>query len=392
MRKLHFAALAIVMSLTLGIPTRSAINQMLATKQVEAPTQAMAAQIEQTANRGGSTTQTSAALTPMLNDHKITGGPIPDGCGTPQPKSMFDPTDMRVYQWILISGVNLNDTVRWEFIQPDGFTFSAPRLTLTIAGTVCLWAWMDIAGQPPASIPGNWVARFFHNNVFVVEGTFTIARQGGSGQGKVCRTEMSLFYAGMQSLGGAWGRPACPFEPDPLVPMTVSAMQGAINNAITAVRAIPCIRFDVTRLASLSARLPGMRKQQAIQETEQLIQELQLATRLASIRCDNGINLESLLVAGIHLGAAQAWASCFQCQPPPPIPANIQAVINNHLNTARTGLMGFSACLPPGFTFNIFNNVPVGSMNSIEPHTFIVGIHTLVLWNVALSDCCCMCT
>jgi hypothetical protein len=75
----------------------------------------------------------------------------------------------------------------------------------------------------------------------------------------------------------------------------------------------------------------------------------------------------------------------------PPIPPNIQGVILNHMTTARNGLIGFAACLP-GFDFNIFNTVPVGSMNSIEPHTFVVGIHTAVLWNVALSDCCCTCT
>lgn len=129
---------------------------------------------------------------------------------------------------------------------------------------------------------------------------------------------------------------------------------------------------------------------QASRESRQIIVDLQVAVRNANITCENGVNLEQLFIGGIHLGAAQAHASSRICQPVP-MPAAIASTISAHLTTAHDALVTLLPCMPnlqPG----AFATVPLGSMNSAEPHTFIVGIITETLWAVALTDCCCTCT
>jgi len=187
----------------------------------------------------------------------------------------------------------------------------------------------------------------------------------------------------MYSLGLSWGR----LGSDVFVPQMISDVQATLGNVVDGINMVACLDFDVNRIRSFSGRLPGLNRQQAVNEIDQLIRELHASVQRAGITCDRGASLESLFITGVHLGASQAIANTFVCRT---IPADWQQNVRNHLATARNGLAGFQACIP-NVSLSLFNNVPVGAMNAYEPFSFIVGIHIGILWNVALSDCCCYC-
>jgi hypothetical protein len=167
-------------------------------------------------------------------------------------------------------------------------------------------------------------------------------------------------------------------------------MQGVLGNARDGLNMVKdCIEFDTGGLTSLINRLPSLTNVQAEAEIQALIRKLQDIIARASATCDNGVTLSSLYVTGVHLGAAQAHASCRICQPAP-MPIAFQTVIRNHLQTASDAFANFLPCVP-GVSLTQFSSIPLGSLNSSEPHTHIVGLHTNLLWNISLSDCCCTC-
>lgn len=235
--------------------------------------------------------------------------------------------------------------------------------------------------------PGRYQVRAYFNNEYTVRARYDFTVDAATvtvgTSKKLCRTELSVFYAGMNALGLGWGR----LGSDVLVPTAISAIQATLGNAVAAVNMVACLDFDVNRIRDFSSRLPGLSREQAVAEIDQIIRELHASVRRADVRCDRGATLESLFVSGVHLGASQAIANTFVCRA---IPADWQNNLRNHLVTARDGLAGFQACIP-NFSLSVFNNVPIGAMNAYEPVSFIIGISTGVLWNVALSDCCCDC-
>jgi hypothetical protein len=190
-------------------------------------------------------------------------------------------------------------------------------------------------------------------------------------------------------LGAAWGRAAN--EPTVMNPAAIADIQGALGNAVDALRVVTCVQFDINKLTALIARIPSLTNTQAVAEIEALIRDLQSAVAQTQLNCGNGVStLSSLYGTGVHMGAAQAWASSRICMPTP-MPAAIQSVITNHLNTASAAFAGFLPCVP-GFSLSQFAAIPLGSLNSSEPHTHIVGLHTNILWNISLSTCICDCS
>jgi len=217
---------------------------------------------------------------------------------------------------------------------------------------------------------------------------------------RYCRFELSSFYYASQAIGAVWGRSGT----EPVMPtaQAISAMQAHLNLArLTFEDYKNCIQYDLNKISTLRSQLPGMSSAQIRQNIETIIIELQTAISGAPFVCDNGVSPVAIYVGGVHLGAAQAWASAQQCQAAP-MPAAIAGVIRNHLNTARDALIPYTTCLQGtkadgvtkilAFDFSVFGMVPLASPNSIEAHTFIVGIETQLLWAIALSDCCCSCT
>ena len=205
---------------------------------------------------------------------------------------------------------------------------------------------------------------------------------------KLCRTELSAFYYAAQALGSAWGRMGT--ESPMLSADAVAACDAHLSLLDATLGVFQCIVFDRNRIRNLRGKLANTSTQQLVAEIETIIKDLQGVVQNLRLSCDNNVSLSALYVGGIHLGAAQAWASSRQCMPTP-MPTAIQTVIQNHLLTASTALTPYAACIP-NFDFSGFGRVMLGSMNSILPHTQIVGMETQLLWAIALSDCCCTCS
>ena len=203
---------------------------------------------------------------------------------------------------------------------------------------------------------------------------------------RLCRKELSTFYAGIGGLGSAWGRAA--HEPTVMNPGTIADMQAVIGNAKAALNLVKCVPYDVKKIDALIAKLPSLTNVKAVAEIEATIKEIQAA--VAKVNHDCGTKLMSLYGLGIHIGAAQAHASSRMCLPAP-MPANLQTVIFNHLKTAQDAFAVFLPCVP-GFPLSSITSVNLNSAISVEPHINIIMIHCNILWNIALSDCCCECT
>lgn len=205
---------------------------------------------------------------------------------------------------------------------------------------------------------------------------------------KLCRAELSSFYFAAQALGTVWGRMAT--EPPMLTPDAVTACTDALNTLDATLGIIQCIGFDRGRIRNLRGILASTGTRQLIVETETLIRDLQVVVQNLRVNGDNNAHISPLFIAGINLGAAQAWASSRQCLPTP-MPAAVLNVIQNHLTTASNALASYRACIPQ-FDLSGFGRINLGSMNSILPHTQIIGIETQLLWAIALSECCFTCT
>lgn len=217
--------------------------------------------------------------------------------------------------------------------------------------------------------------------------------------GRFCRLELSTFYYAAQSLGAVWGRSGT--EPAMPTPEALAAMEAHLLLAINSYLEYQnCLGTDLIKLNTLRNQLRSLPSAQITRDIEIVINELQAQIINAPFNCDYNVDPIALFVGGVHLGAAQAWASAQQCRMAP-MPAAIATVISNHLNTAQTALTPYAKCLEGlkadkttsvlAFDFGSFARVPLASANSIEAHTFIVGIETQLLWAIGLSDCCCNC-
>src|SRR5262245_53931732 len=84
--------------------------------------------------RGAYPTETNSP-TVTVTDHKMTGISPANDCTAPPAKTNFAATDTQATQWTLVSGANLGDVVRWEFVQPNGtIYFQTSSQPLTFSG------------------------------------------------------------------------------------------------------------------------------------------------------------------------------------------------------------------------------------------------------------------
>jgi hypothetical protein len=128
--------------------------------------------------RGAYPTETDSP-TVTVTDHKMTGISPANDCTAPPAKTNFAATDTQATQWTLVSGANIGDVARWEFVQPNGtIYFQTSSQPLTFSGNVCFSAFIFIAGQAAASAPGAWQTRVFYNNVLQFTENFTIGVSG----------------------------------------------------------------------------------------------------------------------------------------------------------------------------------------------------------------------
>lgn len=236
---------------------------------------------------------------------------------------------------------------------------------------------------------GNYEVRTYFNNENVIKSRhpFRVSNTT-SVPSQFCRTPLSVFFAGLTGIGAAWARTTC--EPFNMSAIGVRDIQASLGNTRDGLNALSdCYNFNLQELNNLIARIPSLSNIQAEAEIEAMILKLQEPIIQSPASCTNGASMHSLFVTAVHLGAAQAHASCQICGPAP-MPMAFQTVIRNHLNTARDAFANYLPCVP-GVSLTQFDSVPLNSINSLEAHTHIVGLHTNLLWNISLSTCCCDC-
>lgn len=124
---------------------------------------------------GLAVTPAAPQTTVTVLDQRIAAQVVSNNCVAPQSKTVFAPTDAYVFHWTSFTGIRVNDTIRWEFIQPNGSVYFANQETFTFSGSGCAWEGIQIAGQPAAQLPGNWQVRVIYNGSLLLTGQFTIS-------------------------------------------------------------------------------------------------------------------------------------------------------------------------------------------------------------------------
>lgn len=107
--------------------------------------------------------------------------------GTPVPDTNFSPDDGRVVSWVSLDGSIQSQTLRWEFIDPQGHLYVAQERP---AQAPLHWVWIDIAGTKAATLSGQWTVKFSIDGTLQFQDHFTISSNGtppppsgGSGSG-----------------------------------------------------------------------------------------------------------------------------------------------------------------------------------------------------------------
>jgi hypothetical protein len=111
-----------------------------------------------------------------LGEHVVTADPLAgSGCATPTAKSTFSATDARVWVWLSFSGAVDGDTVEWRWFDPSDAQYLTATFTVTFTGDGCAWGWIDVAGQPAATRPGQWRTDVYLDGALATTAAFTIA-------------------------------------------------------------------------------------------------------------------------------------------------------------------------------------------------------------------------
>ena len=98
------------------------------------------------------------------------------GCSAPTPATAFLTTDQRVWVWFNVTGANAGDIASATWYYPNGTAYkSANWNPVASSGSWCFPWSMDIAGNAPASSPGNWSVRVSWNGSLLFTLNFTIA-------------------------------------------------------------------------------------------------------------------------------------------------------------------------------------------------------------------------
>jgi uncharacterized protein (TIGR03437 family) len=104
-----------------------------------------------------------------------------DYCNPGPRVTTFLTTDSRVYLYVDVANGAVGDTLRAEWVRPDGVLYTTTNVNpLPTAGDYCFNAWLGIAGQSAAQYPGTWTIRGYWNNAAFFTANFAINTPGGS--------------------------------------------------------------------------------------------------------------------------------------------------------------------------------------------------------------------
>ena len=97
------------------------------------------------------------------------------GCTAPTAATAFLTTDQKVWVWFNVTGASAGDIASATWYYPNGTAYkSANWNPVASSGSWCFPWSIDIAGNPPASSPGNWSVRVSWNGSSLFTLNFTI--------------------------------------------------------------------------------------------------------------------------------------------------------------------------------------------------------------------------
>jgi hypothetical protein len=107
-----------------------------------------------------------------LMTREVTSG---SGCTVPGRQEVFQPDDPKAMVWFSAAGANEGDRPLARWYKPNGELYTTDTWDpVRSAGNWCFWAWIDIDGKDPATLPGRWKVKVFWNDLEVFELPFTI--------------------------------------------------------------------------------------------------------------------------------------------------------------------------------------------------------------------------
>ncbi|MGH9847843.1 MAG: hypothetical protein ACREEM_54850, partial [Blastocatellia bacterium] len=98
------------------------------------------------------------------------------GCNQPVETEAFSTTDQRAWLWFTINGTSTGDRFRVEWDSPGSSRYRAAAWNpLASGGSWCFWDRITIAGDFPASLPGQWNIRVYYNDNILFSRWFYIS-------------------------------------------------------------------------------------------------------------------------------------------------------------------------------------------------------------------------
>ena len=114
-------------------------------------------------------------LAVTVTDGMVTKVIETSGCSVPVPATAFLTTDQTVWLWFNVAGANAGDAASATWYSPNGTAYKSGNWDpVASKGTWCYWWSIDVAGNPPASSPGNWSVQVFWNGSALFTLNFTI--------------------------------------------------------------------------------------------------------------------------------------------------------------------------------------------------------------------------
>ena len=111
----------------------------------------------------------------LVNDLMTETTPSGNACAVTTATSSFLTTDSQAVVWFEVNNASAGDQLVANWYRPNGSLYETYSWTpLSNSGSWCLWAWIDIAGNPPASDLGTWSVFVSYNGSAMFSLSFTI--------------------------------------------------------------------------------------------------------------------------------------------------------------------------------------------------------------------------
>ncbi len=132
------------------------------------------------------------AETVTVRQKLMTKDPTPPtggGCPIPSAATEFLASDTKAMVWFLLAGTKPDDRAKAEWYSPDGRLHTSSEWDpLVEGGERCFWAWLNIAGERAASLPGQWTVKVSYNGALIFSLPFRIVPSFGVEKALTART------------------------------------------------------------------------------------------------------------------------------------------------------------------------------------------------------------